>query len=165
MICLDTSVVLARLFAEDRSPPGAFRAETSVSSRRLEFDVFNRVHARGAGRSHGADARHRADRVSLVELSDRVLGRALPPFLQPVRTLDALHPATMAFRRAQGPTLSLGFPGAAVRGAVGRMLHRHSITSRERSSGDGGSVMPTVVVAFRETPVGRACRQMRRSGA
>ena len=128
MIYLDTSVVLARLFAEDRSPPDAFWAETFVASRLLEFEVFNRVHARAAGRSHGADARHLVGRASLVELSARVLSRALLPFPQPVRTLDALHLATMDFLRAQGQTLSLatydqrlaaaaqalGFPLAAV---------------------------------------------------
>ena len=107
MIYLDTSVVLARLFAEDRSPPDAFWANTFVSSRLLEFEVFNRVHARSAGRSHGADARQLVDRVSLVELSARVLERALLPFPQPVRTLDALHLATMDFLRTQGQTLTL----------------------------------------------------------
>ena len=107
MIYLDTSVVLARLFAEDRSPPDSFWVNTFVSSRLLEFEVFNRVHARSAGRSHGADARHLVDRVSLVELSARVLERALLPFPQPVRTLDALHLATMDFLRTQGQMLTL----------------------------------------------------------
>ena len=47
MIYLDTSVVLARLFAEDRSPPDAFWSQTFVASRLLEFEVFNRIHAPG----------------------------------------------------------------------------------------------------------------------
>jgi hypothetical protein len=47
------------------------------------------------------------DRINLVEMSGPVLGRALLPFALPVRTLDALHLATMAFLREQGVTPAL----------------------------------------------------------
>jgi predicted nucleic acid-binding protein len=128
LIYLDTSVVLARLFAEGHSPPDAFWSQAFVASRLLEFEVFNRIHARGAGASHGIDARHLVDRVSLLELSARVVARALQPFPVPVRTLDALHLASMDFLRGQGQMLelatydqrlataaqALGFPLAAV---------------------------------------------------
>lgn len=107
MIYLDTSVVLARLFAEGRVPRDTFWSQAFVSSRLLEFEVLDRVHAHGAGPTHAADARHFVDRVSLLELSARVLARALLPFPLPVRTLDALHLATMDFLRAQGQTLEL----------------------------------------------------------
>ncbi len=107
MIYLDTSVVLARLFAEDRVPSDALWSGPLVSSRLLEFEVFNRVHARGAGLSHGADARRLVDRVNLLELAAQVLARALLPFPQPVRTLDALHLATMDFLRSHGQTIEL----------------------------------------------------------
>ena len=102
MIYLDTSVVLARLFAEDRSPPDALWSQTLVASRLLEFEVFSRLHARGAAATHGNEARQLVDRINLVEMSGPVLDRALLPFKPPVRTLDALHLATMAFLRAQG---------------------------------------------------------------
>ena len=102
MIYLDTSVVLARLFAEDRSPPDVFWSQTFLASRLLEFEVFNRVHARGAAATHAGDARRLVDRVNLLEMSTAVLGRALQPFTRPVRTLDALHLATMDFLRVQG---------------------------------------------------------------
>lgn len=102
MIYLDTSVLLARLFAEDRVPPETLWSQTLVASRLLEFEVFNRVHARGAAASHGDDARALIDRVNLVEMSPAVLARALRPFPAPVRTLDALHLATMGFLRGQG---------------------------------------------------------------
>ena len=46
-------------------------------------------------------------RVSLLELSPQVLSRALAPFPSQVRTLDALHLATMDFLRHHGQTLSL----------------------------------------------------------
>jgi len=107
VIYLDTSVLLARLLAKDRSPPNRFWSQALVSSRLLEFEVFNRVHARGATASHGADARRLVDRVNLLDMSTAVLTRALRPFPPPVRTLDALHLATMDFLRAQGIELAL----------------------------------------------------------
>ena len=100
-------MVLARLFAEGRSPPDAFWSAELISSRLLEYEVFNRVHARGTGPSHAADARNLVDRVSLLEMTPRVLARALLPFPQPVRTLDALHLATMDFLRGEGQTVAL----------------------------------------------------------
>ncbi len=125
MIYLDTSVVLARLFAEDRSPPDAIWSKALVSSRLLEFEVFNRVHARGAEASHAADARRLIDRVNMVELAPRVLGRALQALPMPVRTLDALHLATMDFLRGQGQALQLATYDqrlAAAAQALGFML-------------------------------------------
>jgi predicted nucleic acid-binding protein len=107
LIYLDTSVVLARLFAEDRSPPDGLWSQTLVASRLLEFEVFHRVHAGGASASHGVDALRLVDRINLLEMSAPVFGRALLPFAQPVRTLDALHLATMDFLRGQGLTPAL----------------------------------------------------------
>ena len=107
MIYLDTSVVLARLFAEDRSPPDGFWSQTFVASRLLEFEVFNRVHARTDAASYAVDARQLVDRVNLLELSEAVLGRALLPFLPPVRTQAALHLASMDFLRGRGVGLAL----------------------------------------------------------
>ena len=107
MIYLDTSVLLAQLYAEDRAPPAAFWAQTLVASRLLEYEVFNRIHARGAQATHGAAARELLERVNLLEMSAEVLGRALQPFAQPVRTLDALHLATMVFLRSRGLSLAL----------------------------------------------------------
>jgi predicted nucleic acid-binding protein len=102
LIYLDTSVVLARLFAQDRSPPDAFWSQTFVASRLLEYEVFNRIHARAAQGAQGAAARQLVDRLNLLEMSAEVLGRALLPFEQPVRTLHALHLATMVFLRSRG---------------------------------------------------------------
>lgn len=107
MIYLDSSVVLARLFAEDRSPPDGFWTQTLVASRLLEFEVFNRVHARATAVSYAVDARQLVDRVHLLEMSEAVLGRALLPFMPPVRTLDALHLASMDFLRHQGVAVAI----------------------------------------------------------
>ena len=107
MIYLDSSVVLARLFVEDRFPPDAFWSRGFVSSRLLTYEVLVRVHARAAGSSLAGDARQLIDRVSLLELSSGVLARALEPFPLPVRTLDALHLATMVFLRANDQSIEV----------------------------------------------------------
>ena len=47
MIYLDSSVALAGLFLEDRSPPADFWRQPLISSRLLTYEVWNRVNARG----------------------------------------------------------------------------------------------------------------------
>jgi hypothetical protein len=56
----------------------------------------------------GASAGALIGRLRLVELTPPILARALPTFLVPVRTLDCLHLATIAFIRGEGETLELG---------------------------------------------------------
>lgn len=107
IVYLDTSVLLAQLFAEDRVPPKVFWSQRLVASRLLEYEAFNRVHARNASATHGVAARSLVDRVDLVDMSSRVLGRALLHFPHPVRTLDALHLATLDFLQKQGLELAL----------------------------------------------------------
>ena len=102
MIYLDTSVVLAHLLAEDRTPPPSLWAETLVSSRLLEYEVWVRIHARSLTRSHAEAARQTLARVGFVELLPQVLERALEPFPVAVRTLDALHLASIDFLRGLG---------------------------------------------------------------
>jgi predicted nucleic acid-binding protein len=46
-------------------------------------------------------------RLRLMELTPPVLARALQLFPAPLRTLDALHLATIEFIRAQGETVEL----------------------------------------------------------
>lgn len=62
---LDTSVVLARLFAEDRWPPDAFWSQTFTASRLLEYEVFDRIHVRAALITHSTAAPHLATLVFL----------------------------------------------------------------------------------------------------
>lgn len=107
MIYLDTSVALAHLLGEDAAPPASLWDESLVSSRLLEYEMFTRINARGLGRSHSAAARALLDRVALADLSVTVLARALDPFPAPVRTLDALHLATVHFLQAQGQAVRL----------------------------------------------------------
>jgi hypothetical protein len=107
LIYLDTSVALAHLLAEDRSPPESLWREPLISSRLLEYEMWTRVHARRLGNTHGNEVRALLGRVAFVELSPPVLARALEAFPRPVRTLDALHLASMDFLRRQGQAISL----------------------------------------------------------
>lgn len=107
MIYLDTSVVLAQLLAEDRVPPPALWEEPLISSRLLEYEVWTRIHARRLGPSHGEFVRGLLGRVAFLELAPPVLARAIEPFPGPVRTLDALHLASLDFLRRHGQPTSL----------------------------------------------------------
>lgn len=107
MIYLDSSVALAQLLAEARSPPDSLGDERLVSSRLLEYEVWNRILARGFGRSHGNEVRALLARVDMIEMNKPALARALEPFPIPVRTLDALHLATIEFLRGQGDSVEL----------------------------------------------------------
>jgi predicted nucleic acid-binding protein len=107
VIYLDTSVALAHLLAEDRSPSESIWGETLVSSRLLEYEVWNRINARRLERSHGEAVRALIGRVALIELAKTVLARALEPFPISLRTLDALHLASIEFLRTRGQTVAL----------------------------------------------------------
>lgn len=107
MIYIDTSVALVHLLAEDRSPPPSLWAETLVSSRLLEYEMWNRLHVRGLAASHGEHARELLQRVALLELAPPVLARALEPFPSRVRTLDALHLASIEFLRERRQDVAL----------------------------------------------------------
>jgi predicted nucleic acid-binding protein len=107
MIYLDTSVALAQILAEDRVPPESIWQEPLVSSRVLEYEIWTRIHARRLGASRGDEVRALLARVSLIEMAPPVLARVLEPFPTPVRTLDALHLASMDFLRANGQAVRL----------------------------------------------------------
>ena len=107
MIYLDSSVALAQLLAEDRFPPEDLWQQQLISSRLLEYEVWNRIHARRLDRSHGDAVRALISRVALLELVPPVLARASDPFPIPVRTLDALHLSSIEFLRQRQLQLEL----------------------------------------------------------
>jgi predicted nucleic acid-binding protein len=107
VIYLDTSLALAQLFAEDRRPAPKLWTGPLVASRLVEYELWTRIHARGALESHGEAARELLSRIAFVELSPQVLARALEPWPRPVRTLDALHLATALFLKAQRQPLTV----------------------------------------------------------
>ena len=107
MIYLDSSVALAHLLGEESAPPDAIWREPLVASRLLAYEVWTRINARKLNRSHGEHVRALIDRVALLELVPPVLERAMEPFPTDVRTLDALHLASIAFLRGQGQSVEL----------------------------------------------------------
>jgi len=107
VIYIDSSVALAHLLVKPRSPPASLWSGPLVSSQLLEYEVWNRVHAYGLGRSHANEAQALLIRVNLIEMTAAVLSRALEPFPIRVRTLDGLHLATVDFLRTQGEPVEL----------------------------------------------------------
>ena len=72
-----------------------------MSSRLLECEVWNRINAHQLQNTHGDAVRNLIGRVAMIEMVGPVLTRALQPFPVPVRTLDAIHVATVEFVRGQ----------------------------------------------------------------
>ncbi len=107
MIYLDSSVLLAAVLAEDRSPPAELWQATLVSSRLLHYEVMNRLNAYAADAEQIAAAGELIAGLVLVELSPVILARALDPFPIPVRTLDALHLATAHYLAERRSSLTL----------------------------------------------------------
>ncbi|HSL68585.1 MAG TPA: PIN domain-containing protein [Longimicrobiales bacterium] len=107
MVYLDTSVALASLLVEDRQPEPALWTDSLVSSRLLEFEVWNRVN-KLPGRAKAEEAtRNLLGRVALLELIPEVVSRAREPFPIALRTLDALHLASVLFLNEQGVRVKL----------------------------------------------------------
>jgi predicted nucleic acid-binding protein len=97
VIYLDTSVLLAEVLAEDRKPPSSFWQLPRISSRLLEYDTLVRLQVYRVEPEYLALARDLLSETALLELSPHVLERALEPFPKTVRTLDALHLASLHY--------------------------------------------------------------------
>lgn len=121
MIYLDTSVALAHLLGEDRRPPASLWEGELVASRLLAYELWGRIHARDLARSHGDAARRLLARTSFLELMPAVLERALHPFPTPVRTLDALHLASILFLAERGHAVTLATYDLRMREAAGAL--------------------------------------------
>jgi len=121
MIYLDTSVVMAHLLAEDRQPPASLWDEILVSSRLLQYELWTRINARRLAASHGGLAEAILDRLIMLELAPAVLARALEPFPCPVRTLDALHLASLEFLRDQRQRVQLASYDARMLDAAAKL--------------------------------------------
>jgi predicted nucleic acid-binding protein len=107
VIYLDSSVALARLLSEPRQPHNDFWDQRITSSRLLEYEIWNRLNARGVGHEYEAEVQGLLARVVIVELTPAVLARALKPFPIAVRTLDGLHLASLEYLRAQAQAVAL----------------------------------------------------------
>jgi len=78
-----------------------------VCSRLLEYELWTRIHAKKLTRSHGEAVQSILGRVAMLEMIAPVLARAVDPFPSPVRTLDALHLATVEFLREMSVKVEL----------------------------------------------------------
>lgn len=107
MIYLDSSVVLARIFVETPNLPDDFWEKELVSSQLLQYEVWNRVHARGGAESYNHTTELLLGKVAFLSLTPEHLSRALKPFPLHLRTLDALHLATLDYLRSQGEQVEL----------------------------------------------------------
>ena len=107
MIYVDSSVLLADLLAEPRSPAETLWDRDLASSRLLAYEVWNRVNANGLTSSHGERTSGLLARINMTEMSQLALARALEPWPASLRTLDALHLATMEFLRRHGEPIEL----------------------------------------------------------
>jgi predicted nucleic acid-binding protein len=107
MIYLDSSVALAHLLSETRAPRPELWDQDLVSSQLLEYELWNRIHARKLASSHGRVVQELLLGVSLIDLTPHVLARALEPFPVAVRTLDALHLASLEYLRVRGVRVEL----------------------------------------------------------
>jgi hypothetical protein len=92
-----------------------------LSSRLLEYELWNRIHAYKLGTSEQDAARRLIGRVSLVELISPILDRAREPFPIPVRTLDALHLSTISFLEQYDPSIRLATYDGGMKKAAQRM--------------------------------------------
>jgi predicted nucleic acid-binding protein len=107
VIYLDSSVALAHLLLEDRRPAEKLWAESIISSRLLEYEIWTRLNNRGVKREDEEAARRLVGRIALLELIPEVVQRARERFPLPVRTLDALHLASATFLINEGVGLEL----------------------------------------------------------
>ena len=126
MIYVDTSVALAWILAEDRRPPRSLWNETVVSSRLLQYELACRLQAYGMTAVREKQAREITSVLSFVEMTVPVLERAMKPFPEPVRTLDALHLATFEFLLDHTADVSLASYDSrmvAVAEAMGRAIY------------------------------------------
>jgi predicted nucleic acid-binding protein len=106
MIYIDSSILIAQLLAEDRRPPASLWEGPLVSSRLLELETWIALHSRGQ-----AGLREPLwfllARLSILEMQETVLARALEPFPAPVRAVNAIHLASADYLRRIGEDISI----------------------------------------------------------
>ena len=107
VIYIDSSVALAELLGGDRAPRLEFWQVAAVSSRLIEYEVWNRLQARRGAEARFAAARLLLGGIQQFEMTRQVLARALEPWPIPLRTLDALHLATAEYLHRHGEPIEL----------------------------------------------------------
>ncbi len=100
-------MALAHLLGEDMAPAEELWEQSLVSSRLLGYEMWTRLDAMELRSSHGDLLGDVLSRVSTLELVGPVLARALTGFDVSLRTLDALHLASLLFLVEQGAEVEL----------------------------------------------------------
>lgn len=95
VIYLDTSAALAELYGERRQPSPTLWDQDLISSRLLDVELWCSVRRQRLVESHGRYAAILVSRVNLIDLSPEVLARACQAMPIQLRTLDAIHLATL----------------------------------------------------------------------
>ncbi len=121
MIYVDTSVILALVFAEDRVPRATLWKESLVSSRLLEYELWTRMRERRVPAEGVEAARETLGRIALLDISRDLVARVLEPFPAPLRTLDALHLASAQFLADQGVDIRIATYDERMRSAARAM--------------------------------------------
>jgi hypothetical protein len=94
---IDSSVVLAHVLVEPVAPTPNFWTQPLISSRLLEYETWTAVYRDGRTDTHGDTLRSTLGSVAMVELIRPVVGKASWQAKGVLRTLDALHLATLRF--------------------------------------------------------------------
>ncbi len=82
-------------------------SQAAISSRLLEYEIVVRLNARQATPKVHSVARALLNDIELITLDPPSLELALHPFPVPLRTLDAIHLATLLFLQGRGLKLKL----------------------------------------------------------
>ncbi len=107
MIYIDSSVALAHLLNETRSPPPDIWASEPVSSQLLEYEVWTRLNAYNAPQARKNDAADLLAGTMLVDLRPETLDRLRLPFPVPLRTIDAIHLSTIHYLLGRNASVRL----------------------------------------------------------
>jgi predicted nucleic acid-binding protein len=121
VIYLDSSVAIAHLLSEDRRPPESLWTDRLVSSRLLQYEVWTAVHRAGLSEPLAPIVEEMLATVSFLEMGPTVLTRATEPYPVPVRTLDALHLASLHFLIGQRLPVRLASYDSRMLGAAEAM--------------------------------------------
>ena len=121
MIYVDTSVALAHLLAEDRRPVAEFWNEPLIASRLLDYEIRTRLNNLRVAAAAREIAEALTQRIALIELVPEVVQRARKNDPVQLRTLDALHLASVEFLRGQGVALELATYDERMRAAASKL--------------------------------------------
>ncbi len=109
VIYLDSSVALAQLLFENRAPRRAafWRQRSSLQSAARIRGLEPSARLRSGEHARRTTFARFSRSVDMTEMTGPTLARALEPFPIPVRTLDALHLATLEFCVRRGEAVEL----------------------------------------------------------